>query len=379
MLPFHSKKPFVFNRKLRRKLSKLTRALQNYPLFNLRENAKYTPADIINKVITAAIEKQSLESIHNTSGGISADDALHHLKYKTLIPDIERMLFELLDTKFIKFLRRKFPQIEKLIAIDFTAEMFFGDKECEYVTGYKPQDGSYYCFKFFTVSLLMPEGKYLLFSYPSYRDSDKVWLLNRAFCFLRKLGITPKLCLMDREFYAVDVLAFCRGEQTKYLIPARQDSKFERTVKQFEGLPALFRDYEITNANHESEWTGLVVMEAEDTEEKKIFGFITNIHENDYKEDVYILVDIYKKRWRIETAHRVHDNFRIKTCCKEGNVRYFFFIIAVILYNLWIYLNLLMHDSSSEVYKIKITVYEMKKLIEEFLEQQWRIPIGIAM
>ena len=163
MLFSHSNKSFVFNRKLRRKLSNISSALCSYPLFNLRQNAKYTSADVIGRVISAAIEKQSLEAIHKTSGGISADDALHHLKYKTLISDIEKMLFELLDTKFIKLLRRKSSQIEKSIAIDFTAEMFFGDKKCEYITGYKPQDGSYYCFKFLTVSLLMPEGKYLLF------------------------------------------------------------------------------------------------------------------------------------------------------------------------------------------------------------------------
>lgn len=373
------KKPFGLTRDQKKKIKTICKRLKNYPLFQIRKNARYKVAEVILLAIDAAMQNQSLEAISSLNGGISADDALLHLKSKVLIETIEQMLFELLDKQFLKLLQRRFPLFKKWIAIDFTPEPFYGDENSPYVTGYEPKNGTYYCFKFMTVSLLMPEGKYLLFSYSVYRGTDKIWLLNRAFCFLDKLGIKPELCLMDREFYAVDVLAFCREKKCHYLIPAKHDSKFERYLKN-EKLPAIVRDYEITNTRHESEWTNLVVMESEDMEKKQIFGFITNLHENVYKEDVYLLVDIYKKRWRIETAHRVHDNFRIKTCCKEGIVRYFFFVIAMLLYNFWIYINLMLNDCGCGGYRIRITVFMMKRIIWDFFrESKYKFPVGVAI
>lgn len=374
-----TKNPSAPNREQRKKIEKLCKKFKDYPLFQLRKNAKYKVAEVILLAIDAAMQNQSLEAISNLNGGITADDALLHLKSKALIETIEQMLFELLDKQLLKLLRRRYPSFKKWIAIDFTPEPFYGDENSQYVTGYEPKDGTYYCFKFMTVSLLMPQGKYFLFSYPVYRRTDRVWLLNRAFKFLEKLDMKPELCLMDKEFYAVDVLAFCREKKCEYIIPAKQDSKFDRYLKDLGELPGLVRDYEITNQERESEWTNLVVMESENTEKKKTFGFITNLHESIYKEDVYVLADIYRKRWMIETAHRVHDNFRIKTCCKEGNVRYFFFIIAVLLYNLWVWIKLMLNNSVCGKDGKGITVFMMKKMVEGFFhEHQLKISVGIA-
>lgn len=373
------KKPFGLTADQQKKIRKLCKRLWQYPLFQFRKNARYEVAEVLCLAIDAALENQSLEAI-SAAGGMSADDALLHLKDKALIDNIEQMLFELLDSRFLRLLKRKFPNFRKWIAIDFTPESFYGDKNCPYVTGYEPKDGTYYCFKFMTVSLLLPEGKYLLFAYPAYRDTDRIWLLSRAYGFLERLGIKPELCLMDREFYAVDVLALCREKGTKYLIPAKRDSKFDRCVRQMERLPGIFRGYEITNEAGESEWTNLVVMESDRTEKKEVFGFITNLHEGIYRDDAYLLAEIYRKRWIIETAHRVHDNFRVKTCCKEGNVRYFFFVIAVLLYNLWIYINLVLCCRIPEKRRERITVYAMKRILRDgFLEKRFSMPVGIAI
>lgn len=376
----HDKNPTVANKKLRRQLQRASRGIRDYQPFRLGANAVYRVSDINRLIIEAAMQNLSPEAVSLLSGGISADDALLHLKDKATIERIEQMLSEQLDKRFLKLLRRKHPDFHKRIAIDFTPEYFYGDKECEYVTGYKPKDSTYYCFKFMTVSLLLPEGKFLLFAYPAYRGTDRIWLLNRAFESLKSLGIEPELVLMDREFYSVDVLVLCRELGVHYLIPAKHDKKFERYVKGMDKLPGMVRDYEITNEQNESVCTNLVVMESLDTEETKVFGFITNLPDSLYKDDVYVLAEIYRKRWRIENAHRVHDEFRVRTCCKEGNVRYFFFVVAVLLYNLWVWINLVLRDCSFGTGSLHITVYQMKvQLFDFFREPELLFPVGTAM
>lgn len=364
----------------KKKLERLSRELLNCNLFQLKTNAKYAPAEVMKLFVDAAIANRSAESRSKTCKGISADDALLHIKDKTTVESIESMAKQFISRRFIKLLHRKYSTLKITIALDFTPEAFYGDKSCPYVTGYEPKDGTYYCFKFLTVCLVINGMRYFLFAYPAYRSDNRIWLVNRALEFLEELQLKPDLLLMDREFYETDIFALLREKRIYYEMPAKHDSHFERALKDCKKLPAVVHDYEITNAQHESEWVDLVIIEDNEHEKNMIYGYVTNLPTSEYRNDVLILRDNYKKRWGIETAHRVHDQFRIKTCCKEGNVRYFFFIIAVLLYNFWVYVNLLMNDCKvEEIFEIRITVDEMKDQIIEFFRNNPVLPVRIAM
>ena len=50
----------------------------------------------------------------------------------------------------------------------------------------------------------------------------------------------------------------------------------------------------------------------------------------------------YGKRWGIETGYRVKkETFRARTTSKNYSIRLFYFLFSVLLYNLWILLDLL--------------------------------------
>lgn len=360
-------------------LKKLSRELLNYQLFQLRANAVYSTAQIMKLFIDAAISHRSTENRSKLGNCPSADDALLHIRDKTTTDNIENMVKSFVSKRTVKLLRRRFPTLKITIALDFTPEAFYGDETCKYVTGYEPKDGTYYCFKFLDVSLVINGMRYFLFAYPAYSGDDKTWLVNRALEFLKDLGIKPDLLLLDREFYATNIFALLRETRIFYEMPAKQDSHFQEVLKRCEKLPAVVHGYEITNAQKESVWVDLIIIEDDEHEEKKIYGYVTNLPILIYRDDVLILRDQYKKRWGIETAHRIHDQFRIKTCCKEGNVRYFFFVIAMLLYNIWVHINLLMNDCKVGNFRIKITVDELKDELIDFFRNFVVLPIGIAM
>ena len=54
-----------------------------------------------------------------------------------------------------------------------------------------------------------------------------------------------------------------------------------------------------------------------------------------------IIAEKYKKRWGIETSYRVKNELRLKTCSRKYVVRFFMFVLSVLLYNAWVLLNLL--------------------------------------
>ena len=49
----------------------------------------------------------------------------------------------------------------------------------------------------------------------------------------------------------------------------------------------------------------------------------------------------YSKRWGIETSYRVKKMFRGKTTSRNYIIRQFYFMMSVVLYNLWVLVNIL--------------------------------------
>jgi len=48
---------------------------------------------------------------------------------------------------------------------------------------------------------------------------------------------------------------------------------------------------------------------------------------------------IYRKRWAIETSYRMINQFLPKTTSKLYSLRKLYFYLAVLLYNIWVFIN----------------------------------------
>jgi IS4 transposase len=51
------------------------------------------------------------------------------------------------------------------------------------------------------------------------------------------------------------------------------------------------------------------------------------------------ILKLYKKRWGIETSCRMIGQFQPKTTSNSHVIRVFYFVLAVLLYNIWVLLN----------------------------------------
>ena len=56
------------------------------------------------------------------------------------------------------------------------------------------------------------------------------------------------------------------------------------------------------------------------------------------------LFKAYGRRWGIETSYRVTNNFRAKTTSKDYLVRLFYWLYSVLLYNIWIMIDILLAE-----------------------------------
>jgi hypothetical protein len=65
----------------------------------------------------------------------------------------------------------------------------------------------------------------------------------------------------------------------------------------------------------------------------------------------------YRYRWGIETSYRVEDGFEAKTTSRNFTLRVIYFMLSIILYNLWILTRV-------EVQGKAITVYFFKHIVK---------------
>ncbi len=330
------------------------RELAGYDLLTMGKNAVYGCFDIIQTAIEAAVAASSIEAKAKSA---NADTIFYHLN-KLSVENTENML-KVHVAMMARHIKRRFGGRKFAVAIDYTDEMFYGDKETHGVVGTKNKNGSNYAFKYMTVNIVTAGSRFFLFAYPIFARGDNWFYIEKALDCLEELEIKTYVLLFDKEFNESGTLGLLDARNYKYIIPADQDSKFERWKKSAKQLPAIFRGWKIADAE-----TTLVLLE----EDGHVYGYLTNLPEKFYRDNAYVLSELYSKRWGIETAHRVEDNFRIYTTTKNGFVRYFFFVISVLLYNLWVWVNL----SFGAVPHTRIKVEELKQLLTKEFEDFWR-------
>ena len=314
--------------KIRAAVWQQAKSLAKYDLLSLGGNARFDGFALLSKVVEASSASRSLESL---SEGPDADSVFHHLR-KLSVEDVLEMLKSNVR-RLVALLKRRDGDRRFAVAVDYTEEMYYGEKDNPFVVGTKHKSGSNYAYRFLTVNVVTKGRRYFLFSLPVFERGNNHVFVDKSLEFLKELGVKVYVLLMDREFNDSQTIALLNDEEVPYITPADHDERFYRWVKIAGRLPAIAREWKIGKLEVE---TTLIILQEGD----EVYGYFTNLPEADYADDPYHLSDLYSKRWGIETGHRVDDQYRIFSTTKNGIIRYLFFVVSILLYNLWVWTNL---------------------------------------
>src|SRR3989338_6127803 len=135
-------------------LMEQARKLTAYDLLKIGKNAVYGVAGIIQTAIEA------------TAKAADADTVFYHLG-KLSVEDTERMLKQHVG-RSVELLKRRFGGRKYAVAIDYTDEMFYGNKKTEGVVGTKCKGSTNYAFQYLTVNIVVENCRFFLFSYPMF-------------------------------------------------------------------------------------------------------------------------------------------------------------------------------------------------------------------
>lgn len=328
-----------------KKLSVWIKKFQKYRLFEIGKNAVYRLDQLMELPLAAALYNRSIEYECSIEGRPSPRDFYHHTNNKLTKEAIMKMHLRYAD-EVCKLLKNIFNKSTFDIAIDFTEDCFYGDKENHFVIGGERKNSTNYFFKYLTVAIVEKGFRFVIYSCPvSKDDNNDALLVENAIRATRKI-INIRRILVDREFENSKICLTCDFYDIELVFPKKKDEKLLRWIETFrkesKKFPRIIEEYEVGDYP-----INVLLMEEENSEGKKeIYGYGTNIEIDKFRDDAELISEYYRERWAIENANKYQDAFNIHTNCTNGLVRYFFFVLTILLHNFWVLVGIFTKEFS---------------------------------
>ena len=327
------------NKKSKELAKLLKKKIAPFLELNIGRNATYKKNDFLDLLIHMALTQDFAENGSKTLKEFrrftpNADTLLYHLKKYDDIKELQRMFFILYE-KLWELARQQnlFNPYRKYdIAIDFTDWLFYGDKTAPMVVGTKPKDGTDKCYRFATVNIVEADRRFTLLALPVGPFDRKEVILSKLLEYTKN-KIRIRKVYADRGFFTAECVKVFNRLHVKFLMPCISYSTIINIMK-VSPAPSVIKDFRIGDVP-------INVLIVENDGKKYAFASNEDWDENDVNLAEKVFKQ-YSKRWGIETSYRVKKHsFRPKTTSKNYLIRLFYFLFSVLMYNLWILLDIM--------------------------------------
>ena len=154
-----------------------------------------------------------------------------------------------------------------------------------------------------------------------------IQLLEYYQTLFKKIGFA----VFDRGFYIAELIDYLEAKKIKYLILVpEKKGKITNYVENTDMLSKF--KHQMKYSKDKSCWKPKTMMVVCKGIDKFSWIFATNIHFKTRVEYIWY----YKRRWQIETNYRIEDEARIKSKSTNYIIRYFYFLVSLLLHLLWI-------------------------------------------
>ncbi|MYL16768.1 transposase [Halorubrum terrestre] len=224
-------------------------------------------------------------------------------------------------------------------AIDITTIPYYGDVDgMSMVSGTKDRDSR--AFKFATLSIIGQNIPLVLAVEPVRESSgwddnpsNQIHRTVRRLVRRAKRHVPIETVLCDREFDSIQVFQTLSNLDVNYLIPKRVSSSEQDVLEQMEEDDQEVA-VESASIHVESGSHPMRLLYVPSTSGEGTAAFATNLRVG--PEEAETFCQRYSRRWQIESEYKsIKGDFLAKTSSKDYRVRLFYFVFAVLLYNIW--------------------------------------------
>lgn len=274
---------------------------------------------------------QTMNLVDEVPGGDAFLQQIKKLEFET----VEAQFHELFAKQFFKlFPKAKTGKKYKAEVLIDTHEQETYSKQkriSKNIKGGKHKNGTNFFFKYMTMQVLI-RNKVATLGIRFYGREEQQAELVDQLILLAKQFVKIKVVLLDRGFRDVKILNNLEYRDAPVLMPCVKDPKAQKCFEELGNKNFKAVRFWMTNPKKETADVKLLMMRLNNGKE---IGFYTTLRRTWLHTAKYYL-EIYKKRWNIETGYRLQNMFLPKTTSINKTVRFFYFCYAIAMHNLWL-------------------------------------------
>lgn len=309
----------------------------------LRDYKRKTTASTLWAVVLwAAASAASLHATCSRLVGLPSEETIRKALYASLpdLAEIQRRLNRALAGRVGRALRRR----RQRLAVDLTLIPYYGEPWSDPAEIYRGARKAGTCrFHAYATAYVVLKGERLTVALTTVTRGEKVVdVLRRLLAQARRAGVRPSLLLLDREFYAADVVRHLQAARTPFLMPAEIRG---RNADHPLG-PSSTRVFALKKRGG---WFEHAIRGA--TKRARVAICVACFNDHGRRRTVVYAcwgVDgrscawvrrTYKSRFGIETSYRQMNQARGLTTTRRPELRLLYIGLALILRNEWVWLH----------------------------------------
>lgn len=319
-------------------------------------SARCSAWTLLSCMLLAAVSRRSLAAVAALNESWPSRETLRKALFATL-PGYQGLLAStprLLQASLPRSLRlrpghrqrRRYP-----MAIDLHGVPYFkrGKAPPAHVRKGQPTPGTRYSHQYATCSLLR-KGHYYVVALTPYGPGESLAdITRRLLQQAAGLGLRPRYVLLDRGFWATDVLLYLKRARCGFLLPVMPRGKTAQAKGGPTGTQAYFYKpsgryrYRMQNEKRQGVWVDLLVYrsrraKAKAKDKAKTKGSRAWVYGmwGCQPRQAIAVFRRYRRRFRIESSYRLLEAARGRTSSREEGWRLWYVVLAVLLLNLWL-------------------------------------------
>lgn len=314
-------------------------SLNSQLTLNRTKSIKYSESQYLDLVSFLSIFNSCAEEGSNTMNildDVPSGDALLQQLKKLEFETVNNQFQELFLKQFHKLFpkaKTKNKKYKAIIIIDAHEQETYSKEKrtSKAIRGGKHKNGTNFFFKYLTMQVMIKD-KIITLGIRFYsREDQQRELVDELIKYVQE-HVKIEVILFDRGFRDASLFNNLEYRGAPLLMPCVKDAKAEKCFEELQNQQFKTQRFVITNTKKEGANVTLLMIRLSNDKE---IGFYTTLLGTWLHSARYYL-DLYKKRWNIETGYRLQNMFLPKTTSIEKIVRFFYFCYAVAMHNLWL-------------------------------------------
>ena len=337
--------------------------------FGMGHNTQYGLQDMTNMLQVMSVYGVAANSAHqyaplgiNIPHGDWLVQKINAIDYNDMVRHAEKMINDTVNVHSMKIDRRNGNKQTRVIAIDKHKIPHYDKKpDMTHMVYSEHEAGTYVFESYMTAKIVSGAKEFHLAMVPITRDKFNPEFVRKTIQKCDKLSANAGICLLDREFYASDVMGTIRDLKKHFIMPAKKDAGIKKAIS--EHVQAKRNAVSRYTFGDGFEFNLVIAPNPRKPDAKNMFDryhvFATSMPCTDFDYILRYIPEQYKKRWGIETGYKQVKSIRPYTTSKSASMRMLLFAVSLTIHNIWINSRV---EVAHQTYNITLVAFVMQMI-----------------